>query len=211
MRFRKANSFGRKFPKGQPEYIILHYTATETGGAAIRWFRHPQCRVSAHYVVGSGGQLTCCVKPNRVAYHAGISRYNDVSSFNRCSIGIEIANLGLLYESRIRTSLNREATKGEVDKLIEGMISKNPRFERFAKDNILIAPTRTRDGFYYGVWQKFSNLQIRAVEKLIEDLSKRFNIKGVYGHHHISGMDVRPTRYKIDPGPALPHYLYKGL
>lgn len=68
------------------EQVVLHIT---DGGAAIAgpisWFRNPQARVSAHYVIGQDGEVVQMVRHNDVAWHA--------SSANRASIGIEhVAN-----------------------------------------------------------------------------------------------------------------------
>lgn len=66
--------------------IVIHIT---DGGAningTINWFKNPEAKVSAHYVVGQDGEVVQMVKHNDIAWHA--------SSANSDSIGIEhVAN-----------------------------------------------------------------------------------------------------------------------
>ncbi len=66
--------------------IVIHIT---DGGAningTISWFKNPDAKVSAHYVIGQDGEIVQMVAHNDVAWHAG--------SANGTSIGIEhVAN-----------------------------------------------------------------------------------------------------------------------
>lgn len=64
------------------ERIVIHVT---DGGRSYRgtvgWFQNPQSKVSAHYVVGQGGEVVQMVRENDRAWHAHHA--------NRDSIGIE--------------------------------------------------------------------------------------------------------------------------
>ncbi len=63
------------------EYVVIH-DIEGSAESAVAWFRNPQARVSAHYVVGSG-KLWQQVRERDVAFHAGNTRINERS------IGVE--------------------------------------------------------------------------------------------------------------------------
>lgn len=65
------------------EYVVIHITEGSYNGA-ISWFKNPDSNVSAHYVLrSSDGQVTQMVKEKDMAWHSG------VSFFNQRSVGIE--------------------------------------------------------------------------------------------------------------------------
>jgi hypothetical protein len=66
------------------DFIVIHIAQGSYSGT-ISWFQNPRSNVSAHYVVGRGGQIAQCVRNEDVAWHAGNWR------FNAKSIGIEHA------------------------------------------------------------------------------------------------------------------------
>lgn len=71
-------------PSSHPiRYIIIHVTQGSYAGA-ISWFRNPNSRVSAHYVLrSSDGEITQMVRHKDIGWHAGNWTYNTQS------IGIE--------------------------------------------------------------------------------------------------------------------------
>jgi hypothetical protein len=80
-----ANYRARTTPR-TIERIVIHIT---DGGARIggpiSWFKNPEARVSAHYIVGQDGEVVQMVRHNDVAWHARTA--------NGTSIGIEhVAN-----------------------------------------------------------------------------------------------------------------------
>jgi N-acetylmuramoyl-L-alanine amidase len=77
-----------------PDMLILHYTATETAEAAIRWLADPSSKVSCHYVVDEAGRITRMVPEGERAWHAGVSYWRGSRDINSRSIGIEIQNVG---------------------------------------------------------------------------------------------------------------------
>ena len=77
-----------------PDMLILHYTATETAEAAIRWLASPLTKVSCHYVVDEHGTITRMVPEALRAWHAGVSHWRGDRDINSRSIGIEIQNVG---------------------------------------------------------------------------------------------------------------------
>ncbi|MGN0833830.1 MAG: N-acetylmuramoyl-L-alanine amidase [Kiritimatiellia bacterium] len=75
--------------------IVIHYTA-----APLRESLNALCngrgsnRVSAHYLVAEDGTIYRLVDESRRAWHAGVSRWREITDVNSASIGIEIVNLG---------------------------------------------------------------------------------------------------------------------
>jgi N-acetyl-anhydromuramyl-L-alanine amidase AmpD len=63
-------------------YVVIH-TIEGSYWGAISWFQNPKARVSAHYVVGRGGDSTQMVALDRSAWHAGNGW------MNMRSVGIE--------------------------------------------------------------------------------------------------------------------------
>ena len=80
----------------QPEYLVLHYTASRDAASSIRWFKNSDAQASAHVVIGKDGTVTQMVPFDRIAWHAGVSRWEDRTGLNAYSIGIELDNPGKL-------------------------------------------------------------------------------------------------------------------
>ncbi len=77
-----------------PSLIVLHYTAMESAAAAIERLCDPACEVSAHYVIGRGGEVTRLVADEHRAWHAGAGAWRNVTDVNSHSLGIELDNPG---------------------------------------------------------------------------------------------------------------------
>ena len=65
-----------------PQYLIIHYTAGASKESSVNWFMNPQARASAHVVIGMDGSISQVVPFNKVAWHAGISRWNTLKGLN---------------------------------------------------------------------------------------------------------------------------------
>jgi len=75
--------------------VVLHYTAApiKESLAVLRDGRG-RARVSSHYLVAENGTIFRLVDETDRAWHAGVSRWRDITDVNSASIGIEIVNLG---------------------------------------------------------------------------------------------------------------------
>ena len=89
---------GGPFAPGQPDTIVIHYTAGANAESAIHTLCDRERKVSAHLVVGRDGVVTQLLPFNIVGWHAGRSQWRERESFNQYSIGIEIDNAGQLSE-----------------------------------------------------------------------------------------------------------------
>lgn len=84
-------------------FVVLHYTACPLK-ESLEIFLDAKSKTSAHYIIDTDGQIYNCVAIDKVAWHAGHSKFCDPekkewSNFNNCSIGIELVNLnGNLFD-----------------------------------------------------------------------------------------------------------------
>lgn len=95
-----VESPNRSARKGDIKYIVLHHTGAGSYNGIVKWLCNPQAKASAHFVVGTSGQLVQIVDYDKYeAWHAGRAAWKGKRIDNHHSIGIEIQNLGLLHKS----------------------------------------------------------------------------------------------------------------
>jgi len=160
----------------QPEHLVLHYTAGRDAASSVRWFKNSNARASAHVVVAKDGTLTQMVPFDRIAWHAGVSRWEDRVGLNAYSIGIELDNPG-----KLRRRGNRWYSW----------------FEQDYDDEFVIEAVHKHEIESAG-WHAFTPKQIDAALDLSLLLLKQYNLKEILGHE-----DIAQGR-KTDPGPAFP-------
>lgn len=73
---------------------MIHYTAMDDCAAAERVLCSPDLEVSAHYLISEAGEVIQLVDESQRAWHAGASRWGEVTDVNSRSIGIELSNTG---------------------------------------------------------------------------------------------------------------------
>ena len=74
--------------------IILHYTGMATGQAALERLCDPAAQASCHYMIWEDGRISQLVAEAQRAWHAGVSRWGEISDINSASIGIELVHVG---------------------------------------------------------------------------------------------------------------------
>ena len=91
----EAADHGGQFAAGEPQFIILHYTAGASfSGAARTLTADDDNFVSSHVLVGLDGRLGQAVPFDVVAWHAGKSAWAGLTGLNDHAIGIEMVNPG---------------------------------------------------------------------------------------------------------------------
>ncbi len=80
------------------KYLVMHFTAGSNAGSSTAWLRSPKSKASAHVVIGRDGTVIQLVPFNKVAWHAGLSRWESLVGMNQYSIGIELDNAGRVYK-----------------------------------------------------------------------------------------------------------------
>lgn len=162
----------------RPRYLIMHYTAGGAAEETARYFASADARASAHLVIGRDGQIIQQVAFDRAAWHAGKSRWGNVSGLNSCSIGIELANWGLLSAG----------PKGHCS------WSGTP----VMPENVVFAAHRHTPE-HSQAWEIFQQPQWDAAVAAAHAICAAYGIgeEAILGHD-----DIAPGR-KIDPGPAF--------
>lgn len=131
------------------KYIIIHCSAPSPENQ-IKLL--DDLGLSVHYIIGKHGKLVETLPPEKVAYHAGESHWQDSEgkSLNGCSIGIELENPNLGQSPE-------DYTRGQIYKLVR--LLKELIFKyKIRKENILghsdIAPARKPDPGAGFPWKK---------------------------------------------------------
>jgi len=82
------------FGMRKPNFVIIHHTAQNACDSTLRTFTLPRTQVSAHYVICKDGTIHHMLNDYLRAWHAGNSRWGNLTDINSSSIGIEIDNNG---------------------------------------------------------------------------------------------------------------------
>jgi N-acetylmuramoyl-L-alanine amidase len=160
----------------KPIFIIVHYTAMENCDKAVKRLTDAASQASAHLIIGRDGNIIQLAPFNKVAWHAGKSRWRNYENLNNYSIGIELDNAGWLNKSMGKYySWFGKEYPGEQVYVYKG---KEKRIRKF--------------------WHKYTEVQLAVTRKVIAALSAAYDIQEVLRHS-----DVSPGR-KTDPGPAFP-------
>jgi N-acetylmuramoyl-L-alanine amidase len=92
------------FGMRKPNFVIIHHTAQNACDSTLRTFTLPATQVSAHYVICKDGTIHHMLNDYLRAWHAGNSKWGNVTDVNSISIGIELDNNG--FESFSEAQIN---------------------------------------------------------------------------------------------------------
>ena len=138
--------------------IILHYTGMDSAKSALSHLCNEKSRVSTHYFINEKGKLWQLVEDDKVAWHAGVSKWLDRKNLNETSIGIELVNPGHEHGYKEFTFEQYEI----LEKLIKYLINKyDIKIDRILGHSD-IAPSRKLDPGEKFNWQRLAkkNLSI---------------------------------------------------
>jgi len=142
--------------KSNIRFIVIHYTGMQSERESIKRLTDKKSRVSAHYLIIKEGNLIKMVSENKIAWHAGKSKWKDSVNLNNQSIGVELVNKGhkFGYEN---------FSKKQIAKLV--LLSKFLiKKYRIKESNILghsdIAPIRKMDPGEKFPWHTLSKKKI---------------------------------------------------
>jgi len=157
------------------KFLVIHYTAGSGVDSSIRTLTDSASSASAHLVIGRDGSITQLVPFDRVAWHAGRSKWAGYSGLNQYSIGIELDNAGRLMRSggKWHAWFGREYDAANV-----------------------VEATHKNEEAPVG-WHAYTSAQIEAAHLVSQLLVRRYKLHDVVGHD-----DIAPLR-KSDPGPAF--------
>ena len=168
-------------PKKSIKFIIIHYTGMQSEIESINRLIDKNSKVSCHYLINRKGTITQMVKENKIAWHAGVSKWKNIKNLNKNSIGIELVNKGHFFGYENYSNL-------QINSLIK-LCSKLKKKYKIHKENFLghsdIAPYRKIDPGEKFPWKKLSNYKLgkwynlKKDEALSDDKKKLF-FKNLY-------------------------------
>ena len=169
-------NFSKKLRKNSDiKLIVIHYTGMQSRIESIKRLLSSKHKVSTHYLIDRKGQILKMVDDNKIAWHAGKSKWKNYINLNKYSIGIELVNKGHEFGYE-------EFTISQVNKLIK--LCKNLKNKyKIKNSNIVghsdIAPLRKQDPGEKFPWQKLQKNKIGIWYKKLQSKSLNLNDKKV--------------------------------
>ena len=138
------------------KYVVIHYTGMQSEIESINRLKNTRLKVSCHYLINRKGLITQLVMENKVAWHAGKSKWKKLNNLNSCSIGIELVNKGHQWGYENFSNL-------QIKTLINLCLNLKKKY-KIKNENFLghsdIAPLRKLDPGEKFPWKKLSNFGI---------------------------------------------------
>jgi N-acetylmuramoyl-L-alanine amidase len=160
--------------KKKIKFVIIHYTGMQSEIASIKRLKNSKSKVSCHYLINRKGEITQMVKENKVAWHAGKSKWRNFNNLNDSSIGIELVNKGHEFGYQ-------NFSKNQITSLISLCKFLKKRY-MIKKENFLghsdIAPLRKLDPGEKFPWKKLSKFKLG---RWYEDSKKKLELTNKKG------------------------------
>ena len=121
--------------------LIIHYTGMQSMRASISRLTSARHKVSCHYLISRNGKIFQMVEDNKIAWHAGKSKWKKLKNLNNNSIGIELVNKGHQFGYQ-------KFSKKQINVLIKLCIKLKRKYKiknRFILGHSDIAPLRKSD------------------------------------------------------------------
>ena len=138
------------------KYVVIHYTGMQSEIESIDRLKNTRSKVSCHYLINRKGLITQLVMENKVAWHAGKSKWKKLNNLNLCSIGIELVNKGHKWGYQNFSNLQIKTLINLCLNLKKKYKIKNVNFLGHSD----IAPLRKIDPGEKFPWKKLSNFGI---------------------------------------------------
>ncbi len=189
------------------KHIVIHYTGMQSEVESLKKLCNPRSGVSSHFFIKRSGKILNLVPEEKIAWHAGKSKWGKFNGLNKYSIGIEISNKGHRwgYQKFTKKQLNNLTT------LCRRLMSKYFISKKNVVGHSDIAPDRKKDpGEKFpweflakkkiAVWHNLKNKDLKQKRrKKISNLSiKRFqnNLKKI-GYFFKNSSDSKSTNKVI--------------
>ena len=170
-----ANYFPKKRFNNSIKFIIIHYTGMQSEIESIKRLKSVKSKVSCHYLINRKGLVRQMVDDNKVAWHAGKSKWKTFRNLNEFSIGIELVNRGHEFGYQNFSS-------SQIATLIK-LCNKLKKKYKVKKENFLghsdIAPLRKLDPGEKFPWRRLGKLNIgtwykkRNIKKKTKSISQK--------------------------------------
>ena len=161
--------------KGKIKFLIIHYTGMQSTRASINRLTNPKHKVSCHYLIDRKGKIFQMVKDDKIAWHAGKSKWQKLNNLNDRSIGIELVNKG--HKFGYQKFPTKQITT--LAKLCIKLKKKYKIKDRFVLGHSDIAPLRKIDPGEKFPWSELKKrkIGIRYSSSKKNLLPNNFNIK----------------------------------
>ena len=198
------------------KFIIIHYTGMQSEIESYIRLKNPESKVSCHYFINRKGLITQMVNDNKVAWHAGKSKWKMSENLNKNSIGIELVNKG--HEFGYQNFSNTQ-----IKSLINLCKNLKKKYE-IKNENFLghsdIAPLRKSDPGEKFPWKKLSKHKVGCWYKDVKKKTKYKSQKEIentfFKNLHTIGyryfkVDQRLKRDKLIIKSFQQHYFPKNV
>tara|TARA_B100001121_G_scaffold296925_1_gene302835 strand:- start:92 stop:823 length:732 start_codon:yes stop_codon:yes gene_type:complete len=172
------------------KFIIIHYTGMSKELSAINKLCNIKSKVSSHYFIKKNGSVLNLVPPLYEAWHAGKSRWKNLKSLNRYSIGIEIQNSG--HDNNYENFSQKQIIS--TQKLLRYLIGKYNINLRNVLGHSDISPDRKKDPGEKFPWKKLAKSNLSQWHNLNE---KKLKEKRLIKLNFIEETDLMKNLYKI--------------
>jgi N-acetylmuramoyl-L-alanine amidase len=133
----------------KPNFVIIHHTAQDSLKQTIHTFTIERTQVSAHYIISASGEVVHLLNDYLRSWHAGASKWGNITDINSCSIGIELDNNG-----------KQPFTKAQINSLL-ALLAKLKKDYNIPTANFIghadIAPKRKTDPSILFPWKLLSD------------------------------------------------------
>ena len=157
------------------KFLIIHYTGMQSKIESIKRLTSSKHKVSCHYLIDRNGKVTKMVNDNKIAWHAGKSKWKKFTDLNKNSIGIELVNKGHEFGYE-------RFTRKQISSLIKLCLKLKKKY-KLNNSNIIghsdVAPLRKQDPGEKFPWEKLSKNQIGVWYKILNFKYKRVNNKNI--------------------------------
>ena len=136
------------FGMRKPNFVIIHHTAQNSCEQTLTTFTLTRTQVSAHYVICKDGTVHHMLNDYLRAWHAGNSKWGNLTDVNSSSVGIELDNNGF-----------EPFTEAQINSLLQVLKTLKKNYN-IPTANFIghadIAPTRKVDPNRFFPWQQLA-------------------------------------------------------
>ena len=150
--------------------VVIHYTGMQSERESLIRLCNPKSKVSCHYLISRKGTIYRLVKENKIAWHAGKSRWGEYKNLNKNSIGIELVNKGHQFGY---TNFTKKQLSSLV-KICMNIIKKYKIKNKNIVGHADIAPLRKFDPGEKFPWKELSKKNIGIWHNYKPDFLKKF-------------------------------------